>query len=67
MRRENGEDMIWDYEDGYSVETQPNHPYGIRARLFDPQGKLVKQEQYSLDEEEHWVADLIYINHRLVP
>jgi hypothetical protein len=54
--------MKFDYEDGFSVETQPNPPYGIRARLFDPNGKLVKQDQYPPDEEEHWIADLIYIN-----
>lgn len=52
--------MEFQFDDGYRATTQPNPPYGIRVRLFNPKGKLVKKQTFPLEEEEHWVAELIY-------
>jgi len=58
--------MTFQYEDGCRVETQPNRPYGVRARLFNPDGKLVKQMTFEPNEEEHWAAEVIYVRHWLM-
>lgn len=56
--------MIFVYEDGCKVETQPNPPYGVRARLFDPKGKLIKQRAFKPGEvydEEDQMAEIMYV------
>lgn len=58
--------MRFEYEDGCCVETQVNRPYGVRARLFDPKGKLIKQMTFDPGEEEHWAAEVIYVRHWLM-
>jgi hypothetical protein len=60
--------MIFDFDDGYKVETKPNPPYGVRARLFDPNGKLVRQRVFKPGEaydEEHHMAETIYVQHKI--
>jgi len=68
VRRENGEDMTkdkmkrWWFGD-YSVEVRPNHPYGIYTRLYDPDGRMVRTRAFPIDEEEHWVAEMTYVDY----
>lgn len=53
--------MEFTYEDGWRVETKVNKPYGIIARIFNSKGKMVAKRNYPLEEEEHWIAELMYV------
>ena len=53
--------MEFKYEDGWKVLTRPNPPYGTTVGIFNPKGKMVTRRTYEPDKEEHWIAELMYV------
>lgn len=51
----------WPQEDGYTVVTEPNPPYGIRGTLRNPKGKIMASRTFPMMEEEHWIAEIMYV------